>query len=68
MIFELKVNNTENIANLTDKDIMQINDIMIALIECGGCTGVKSGQSIIHFDSEGMFNKVELRYSPWKRR
>lgn len=68
MKIELNIRNTENI-DLADQDqLLQINDIMEALITSGGLTGVKGGQTIIHFDADGIFQKIELKYFPWMRR
>lgn len=43
-------------------------EIFEALIVSGGLSGVKSGQTIIHFDQEGNFMGVQLSYWPWRRR
>jgi len=66
MIIEIK--NTENIGHLSENDVQYIQEIFEALIASGGLTGVKGGQTIIHFDHEGIFQKVELKYFPWIRR
>ena len=54
--------------DMDDNERRQIADIMVALIACGGLTGVKSGKTIINFDHEGIFQNIQLDYVPWKRR
>lgn len=68
MKIELSIRNTENLEGLTQGDIAEITQIIEALVTSGGLTGVKGGQTIIHFDAEGIFQKVELKYIPWVRR
>lgn len=70
MIQEIKIRivNNENIPLLSGVDILKIQEIVSALIVSGGLTGVKSGQTIIHYDSEGTFQSIELKYHPWIRR
>lgn len=43
-------------------------EIFQALIRSGGLTGVKSGQTILHFGPTGEFMGVQLSYWPWKKR
>lgn len=43
-------------------------EIFNALIRSGGLSGVKGGQTIIHFDAEGVFQGVQLSYWPYRRR
>lgn len=50
------------------EDAERFHQIIGALLKCGGLTGVKSGKTIIHFDSYGAFQGVELDYWPFKRR
>ena len=68
MEIKLQITNTENLESLKSSDLKQMEDIVEALIVTGGLTGVKGGQTIIHFDGEGVFQKVELKYFPWVRR
>lgn len=68
MEIKLNIKNTENLTSLSQSDIQQIETIIDALVTSGGCTGVKGGQTIIHFDSDGIFQKVQLNYFPWVRR
>lgn len=68
MEITLKINNTENISNLTPQDHHNIEKILLALVASGGLTGVKGGQTIIHFDPSGKFMGVQLNYWPWRLR
>jgi len=68
MIIELDIKNTENIGVMSDNDVAQLQEIMNALVSTGSLTGVKGGQTVIHFDGNGVFQKVELRYAPWIRK
>lgn len=65
MKLELNIQNTENMGNF---DRAKVEEIFTALITSGGLTGVKGGQTIIHFDGDGVFQKIELKYFPWIRR
>ena len=56
------------IDNISTDDIIKYKEILNALIRCGGLSGVKNGQTIIHFDSEGNFQGVQLSYWPWRKR
>uniref|UniRef100_A0A6H1ZSL3 Uncharacterized protein n=1 Tax=viral metagenome TaxID=1070528 RepID=A0A6H1ZSL3_9ZZZZ len=55
-------------ANLNVEEIIKYQEILVALVSCGGLSGVKSGQTIIHFDKEGVFKGVQLSYWPWRKR
>ena len=68
MKFEINITNTENVQDLTGTQRTQIEEIMNALISTGGLSGVKGGQTIIHFDGDGTFQGVEISYWPWRRR
>jgi hypothetical protein len=68
MEIKLSIKNSENLATLSQSDLREIEEILTALVSSGGLTGVKGGQTIIHFDAEGVFQKVELKYFPWVRR
>lgn len=46
----------------------RFTEIFNALIRSGGLSGVKGGQTIIHFDAEGVFQGVQLSYWPYRRR
>jgi hypothetical protein len=48
--------------------VEQVKQIFDALITTGGLTGVRGGQTIIHFDADGNFQGVQLSYWPWRRR
>jgi len=68
MKIELVVKNTENLGPITEQDIRNFEEIFSALVSSGGLTGVKGGKTIIHFDAEGLFQKIQLDYYPWNRR
>ena len=50
------------------EQIDKATEIFHALIKSGGLWGVKGGQTIIHFDALGVFQAIELKYMPWRRR
>ena len=52
----------------TPEEITKFREIFNALITSGGLSGVKGGQTILHFDGEGNFMGVQLSYFPWRRR
>jgi len=54
--------------NYDDAQVQQVKDIFAALISSGGLTGVRGGQTIIHFDAAGVFQGVQLSYWPWRKR
>lgn len=54
--------------NLTQEEVSKYQEILLALVQCGGLGGVKNGQTIIHFDGDGNFRGVQLSYWPWKKR
>lgn len=68
MKLELNIKNTENIENLSQSDIQKIQRIVEALVTTGSLTGVKGGQTIIHFDQYGEFQKIQTSYFPWVHR
>ena len=65
---EIEIKNTENIGDLNKDKLKKIQEIFTALIQTGGLTGVKGGQTIIHWDSEGNFMGIELAYWTWRKR
>jgi len=68
MKIEIDIKNTENIGVLEGHQIQKIQEVVTALVSAGALTGVKGGQSIIHFDGDGNFQGVQLSYWPWRRR
>lgn len=68
MEIKLNIKNTENLTSLTQRDLEEMKQILEALVSTGGLTGVKGGQTIIHFDALGVFQKIELKYFPWVRK
>lgn len=68
MILELNIKNTENLGEITEEKRSRISEVVNALVASGGLTGVKGGQTIIHFDGDGNFQGVQLSYWPYRRR
>lgn len=68
MDLRIKLKDTEPVMYMTEQDKEKITEILQALIECGGATGVKGGQAILHFDGQGEFMGVNLNYWPWRKR
>ena len=56
------------IQGISSEDTLKYQEILVALISCGGLSGVKGGKTIIHFDADGIFQGIELDYWPWRRR
>ena len=52
----------------TQERIDKYVEIFTILIEKGALDGIRGGSAIIHFDSDGVFQGVELDYWPWRRR
>ena len=52
----------------TDERMAKYVEIFTILIEKGALDGIRGGSAIIHFDSDGIFQGVELDYWPWRRR
>ena len=52
----------------TDERMAKYVEIFTVLIEKGALDGIRGGSAIIHFDSDGIFQGVELDYWPWRRR
>ena len=57
-----------DIKDMTTQETARVHVILEALIQSGGLFGVKSGQTIIHFDKYGDFMGIELNYWPWRNR
>lgn len=68
MEITLNIKNTENVRSLSEQQLKQVTEILEALVSSGGLTGVKGGQTIIHFDHMGTFKSVQLSYYPFVRR
>lgn len=60
---KLIINNIEN-----QDELDRFAEIFAALIKSGGLTGVKGGQTIIHFDDQASFRGIQLSYWPWRKR
>ena len=52
----------------TQEETEKYLEIFEALLKSGGLSGVKGGQTIIHFDGEGKFQGIQLSYWPFRRR
>lgn len=59
---------TITVEGATQEEIERYEEILGALLKVGGLDGVKSGQTIINFDANGVFMGINLNYWPWKRR
>lgn len=57
-----------NIEGIDPETLEKYREIMHALVVSGGLSGVKGGQTIIHFDGQGQFQGVQLSYWPWRKR
>ena len=52
----------------TEEEIEKYKEILYALVRSGGLSGVRGGQTIIHFDGEGQFQGVQLSYWTFRKR
>ena len=68
MKLPIEIRNTENVEDLSQSDIREIEEMVGAVLQVGGFTGVRGGKTILHFDHNGIFQRVELSYNPWVRR
>lgn len=68
MEIKLNVKNMENVGDWTIDKQKKAEEVFIALIQTGGLTGVKGGQTIIHWDGDGNFMGINLNYWPWRKR
>lgn len=57
-----------NVEGSSKEEVARYHEILTALIKSGGLTGVRGGQTILHFDADGIFQGVQLSYFPWRRR
>lgn len=57
-----------NLQGGDESEVARCKEIFSALISSGGLSGVKGGQTILHFDANGEFMGVQLSYWPWRRR
>ncbi len=57
-----------NVAEASQEQIARYKEIFEVLIDKGALDGVRGGNAIIHFDSNCIFQGVELVYWPWRRR
>lgn len=68
MKIELNIRNTENIGDVSVEQIEKYTEIFEALVQTGSLIGVRGGQTIIHFDQDGVFMGINTNYWPWKRK
>lgn len=54
--------------DFSSNEIQNLTEIIQALIDTGGLSGMKNGSTNIHFDQNGLFQGVQFTYWPWKRR
>ncbi len=59
---------TINVEGATEEQLRLYTEIITVLISKGALDGVRGGQAIIHFGSEGEFMGVQLSYWPWRKR
>lgn len=57
-----------DIEGATPEQMVKYTEIFTVLIAKGALDGVRGGQSILHFDSNGEFMGVQLSYWPWRKR
>jgi hypothetical protein len=57
-----------DIEGATREQLIKYTEILTVLLDKGALDGVKAGQTILHFDGQGVFQGVELAYWPWRRR
>ena len=60
--------NIQTNENLKLEEVKKYEEILTALVRCGGLSGVKNGRTILHFDSNAEFRGIELDYWPWRKR
>ena len=56
------------IEGYTEEEIEKYKEILYALVRSGGLSGVRGGQTIIHFDGDSNFQGIQLSYWPWRKR
>lgn len=64
----ITIKNNENVGYLDQEQVLNIQEIVTALITSGGLTGVKGGKTIIHFDGEARFMGISTDYMVWRRK
>lgn len=56
-----------DIDNISKEQTLAYQEILTALI-ASGALNVKNGKAVLHFDSDGVFQGVQLEYWAFKRR
>lgn len=54
--------------DMSIEEIQKAQEVFRALIVTGAIFGVRGGSASIHFDTDCVFQGVQLNYWPWKRR
>lgn len=68
MKLELDIRSLDNVGEVTPERKRHFTEIFEALVSSGALVGVKRGCAMIHFDDAGVFQTIELKYHPWRRR
>lgn len=68
MKITLDIKSMDNVGEFTPQRLTRYEEIFNVLIEKGCLDGVRGGRVMIHFDPNGIFQAVQLDYSPWRRR
>jgi len=55
------------VAGITHEETLKLQEILTALVSSGAWR-MKNGKAIIHFDSTGTFQGVQMDYWAWKRK
>lgn len=55
------------IPEMAQSEVMKYQEIIVALISSGGMN-LKNGKAVLHFDSQSVFQGVQLEYWAWKRK
>lgn len=55
------------IHDVSAEETARYQEILVSLIS-SGALNLRNGKAILHFDSEGIYQGVELDYWAWKRK
>lgn len=67
MKLDLDIRSLDNIGEVTPEMKRRFTEVFEALVTSGALVGVKGGCAMIHFDKQGIFQSIELKYHPWRR-
>lgn len=56
-----------NIPEMEQKEVIKYQEILVSLIG-SGALNLKNGKAVLHFDSEGIYQGVQVEYWAFKRR